>query len=1682
MTITFLFSQFVIHFNPQPRPQVSVKSSTGRADRLLHDLAASLAEDNISLRRPGLGAVGSKEGTIYDAKCVERMDVESLSDLAVRSEDDHKHCLEEDGQLVCSNEGVPLVDQAECDWETEEEAFEEEITGHVNTATQLGVSYDLDNSVPDMNNAEEVHDSTDLSAENYHSCHFSGLGEAFHKRELECTDISFKDQDFATIDENATFIVNDFEETDELEWNEFTACQKMSETKVIRQLAEVRSKTENLHVVDMEYSSENTSPDVSQSRKVFCYPGDSNYTRKEIDDVEDTNCNVGDISFTDSGSELHDTEPISCCDESSHLTDNLKQGAYNVAIKTFELASNSLNNAGSCPLDTKPSVCKIEVGSISNKRMKLGSSNMAVHNYDNNLGRKLGVFKTKEIGAFYTEQELSSSSSSFPDISPGEGNQEIKELGKEASFLKRCDYNTQEIDDKRDGKVEGNSETQITRELDDALSDARYQEKDVLPTGEVTPGESCHGIENSHVYTLNPEGSKMKDAKLSANNREEVIVVGSTGDMQKEVSNREGISCVCQTEEVHRTEDDVKVISTVPVVSDTDEGIWRKKEGKISNNSKNERQSEQSADFDENDQVEIRGDNASDAMYNNKGIEDSLSNTADTASNSKNGRYVMKTEDEDLLRREITDNTRFVGILFRDECIREDRDCYTSNNDHKCNDERQVFANNDGDSVMQKGFDLLSKALGEVNGHVTQQKMGLSVSTPDSKVKKSDQGANKGDINMSSTKNLDLNIDSCVMDHGDVITEEFFKTAVASHATYKRKKKLNTNDAHLSANVPEKKDTSKTFDAGLDGAGTSCTNEQGMQNGHHLVHENFEQVDMEISDDEHQLQSSCNSAVRVDDKDSARYIDVSTPYSPSSPTWKSDDHCSPPAPKDDSSPYSPSHPTNVSEGDLEHNNPAKELCYDEQECEPREDCTERREEISTDGCENCFMCSEVGKKERNANITPINQIMNSNGGGATSGDSTSTKSTSGSLYHVPLVKGTVSVDMPVGDLAQGEKNDNECSKDCSKDCSSAASVDNSVADGSIKDAQKPLMRCPTRSQSLPSFASVTPKPKVEYITATKTKQFPIESGSQNKIQIFHDKTVPKLPSLDQAPGNQSAFVGPTTESQNGERLSVSEVELRSFSKVSSGVDSLLTERYYSSDPALKQNEATPVCNLAEDHRVKEAVHGSVRVSPTSLTVASHVNLHSANDEKSVDKETNNNQNGKKCHGIPSTSKTSNTVNGVFLLSSVSKTTTKYSQAPLKSRLKKSRGATIPRTRNKINELPVNCSFSAEKIGPVRVPVTSEKTENGPLSFTFGNDSSQAPLLENETCTEGPGPDDNGGKAAGELDKESSCSASERSPQKLNSSSGLANKRRHIGTSNEASHTCKVPRKPLRLIIPTNQVPGRGGKKTVHPGRKYTKSTHSCTITSADLDLVSGSNGLERNQSNNSVTEDILVVTDSGNLNGNKMTTLASPSAMTNPSPTRSYKTTLPRRSKCMGKNSFLKVSRCDLKFASGDSLSLHEHNTGSEVRLKDNKPDDVDGELLTFSSPQSNCTNDSDSAVLCQSDGISLATINMSPLSEHLVKLNQHNPTFPTEKESVKAKGDSADCKASCIAKESDWIASKMERLRKKKEEIEQVTTIYATFLLEIFSLFFSSKEISRLFFVSTWLGTVTHPTRPLSS
>ena len=814
------------------------------------------------MRRPE-----TEEGTSNDTSSVAPKSVESARGRAVRS---HGYSAQikgshsnKDLQSVGTDEGVAFSKETESGGHAVEEASHGQMTSLENSATQLAVSCFGDNSVQDSpNKLREVYDNTDLPAENLYdadTCLNARNCSASPRMKLKPFNLSSEDHDFTTIEKNGTFIVDDFEKTNKLELNETTASTKTSELTSVGQLEQANSKTESFLAVDMKFSSDDTSPGVLQPNKTFCYAGNLNYIENETVNTKENENSIK---------------------KASHCVT-----ADKIEIKTSEAGNIRMKNTGSHLLYTEPSIYATEVSQRGSDTLKLGGCKMVERNYDCSLKRTVAPVKKERIDDICTEQELVNFRSSCAAVVPGNGKQEIgktqnDQRSDEAYVGIHFGSSPRDIKDKEHAIVNINSRMQIVNELDDALCDASYQEKKILHTGEshaeVMQVDFGHDNEDSHVYKARREECNIKDAKMYTSNMAEINAVESIDGTEQEGNNGEGIGSVYEDkEEAYGTGQEVNNGSIVSAFNDMKKELYNTAKGKNVNYLKNGGQSEESAEFDDNERRgKIYGEIIEDCLHNNEDSEDSQ-RKGNMESKSENGRIDAFDPEQDVYGRESNDVTSCVDNAFQERRVREGTVSDRSNKDQECDDEELVFNNTESECVTLKGLRSPRQKSRECNGYVTQQEMHSSQQLYlGGNAKKDSHATNNGALNMSSTEDKGLKKESYNLD------DAYASKVNKAHERFKIK------DPSLDVNPQEKIENSKTAEADVGvtetrycsfpskvpcqsktvvthsphipgGANMSstlshntCLRDQNVQHSQHLVPENFDNVDMEISSDE----------------------------------------------------------------------------------------------------------------------------------------------------------------------------------------------------------------------------------------------------------------------------------------------------------------------------------------------------------------------------------------------------------------------------------------------------------------------------------------------------------------------------------------------------------------------------------------------------------------------------------------------------------------------------------------------------------------------------------------------------------------------------------------------------------------------------------------------------------------
>ncbi|KAL9959542.1 hypothetical protein ACROYT_G032873 [Oculina patagonica] len=763
---------------------------------------------------------------------------------------------------------------------------------------------------------------------------------------------------------------------------------------------------------------------------------------------------------------------------------------------------------------------------------------------------------------------------------------------------------------------------------------------------------------------------------------------------------------------------------------------------------------------------------------------------------------------------------------------------------------------------------------------------------------------------------------------------------------------------------------------------------KGSQNS---VAEDFDHVDMEISSDEERKDHFTGPPILVDTNTIEN--DGCRPYSPGSPTWRSDELRSP-IPKDDTSLYSPSHPTNVSEGDVELSTTTEDVSYESDKRECDTSICDTMEVVYPDVRKNNLRGRNADKEAEGSHF---NQTINSNSIGTTT-SSFRLSSSPKSGVELNQADNFIDVNMPNKDLTQnrdvtsGGKNGESGVKD-SEVCS-----DNSATEGSGKESHKHLSRCQKRTQSLPVSVSMDTKPKVVYVTATKTHDVYTDSGAQHKPRIFYAtnnyKTAwpPRSRSLDTALGKswplgENSLLGFKNTTKHCEQqppfqtISAAEFNKKKEEKGPDGhFKPLIADGSFLSNAPLETRKVS----------AQDGDQGALKIGTTSNSAR----LDGINVLLAVEGLDN-------CTDCGVTGCTSSVDKEPVVPCS----NTDGDTIPVGSALenKRSLGIQAP-SESRQKDWPTEQSFSSEQAPsqitgreisyvsdiscePGEISVTSELTEKRVLASARGSCRFglcvEGTLLPKSSAQE----ENTVSTEKGENQKDvSSENLSEIQKHVLphetvqvlpDSAPRPSYKRTHHDSAREASRPCKVPRKPLKLFIPTTPLSNRGVKRTSRPAylEKYSKkiSTSTCTVTRSSADMCPEKRPIS------SMQGDGLAM--SGLFSGDKDTMITA-------------------------------------KDSNNENVGLVCTLSPTTSRMNGNE---------SYSPSITDCL-----PPICE-------TGNTSPLTPHLSPCNQTPTVQSCNNMEHTASGVAMDGRASRSAKDSKWVALKMKRLQKKKEEIEQV-------------------------------------------
>lgn len=320
----------------KPTDEESEKSNTRRTDRLLSDLAASLAEDNISLKRPDSSLVVSKEGSLNGVVSYKGKGSKGAESPFALSKDDSVNHIKEDTEEACQGN----------------------VSVNMDTTTVLGVSSLEGNSVEDVEVSKECHDSVKLPRENLLD---EKQGTPSAEGVLVTVNLSSQDCFLTAGDKDGAFVKDQIERFDNADLSAIEASNKRSDMTFVMQLEEANRENENFHV-DMEFSSDDTSPNGVPTGEMFRFPNKFNNTG---------NCVGKDIGLTDNGSGLLKTEVSeyvvdTVCNES----DNRKgiTGRKTEGKCVFTVANDEIENRTCTEADGRKNLDSVELSTNDIRR------------------------------------------------------------------------------------------------------------------------------------------------------------------------------------------------------------------------------------------------------------------------------------------------------------------------------------------------------------------------------------------------------------------------------------------------------------------------------------------------------------------------------------------------------------------------------------------------------------------------------------------------------------------------------------------------------------------------------------------------------------------------------------------------------------------------------------------------------------------------------------------------------------------------------------------------------------------------------------------------------------------------------------------------------------------------------------------------------------------------------------------------------------------------------------------------------------------------------------------------------------------------------------------------------------------------------------------------------------------
>ena len=1576
---------------PQQREHVTDYSIKKRADRLLNDVAVTLTECKIPLRRPERKEASSIEGTYKSSN------VTSVALKGGKSEGESDRVEHAKPVATKNLQSFDTLKVDRCSNETPVEGWtvggtpEENITTRDYNASHLAVPCCEDSSDQDMSEVEEDYSSVDLSKENLD-----------YVEKNARTEVSTENRDFGYVKKNWPYIKDNLERTDRVEvhesnfqrsskdhmanfeeeensmqddctkdkpkttnepteklthnfdfalsqspltenkiYTENDTCNEIMSTSLQHIRKEISSGEENTPKLDLAQEkwlsvdfgvyeeSKNHLGKSNNSLTKVRRGSDGNVYHKNLQkSVQQTSCSCQEetspvVRLPNKvfcyPVELNNTEnAVTEGGEEDHITERGSLDVTKADRKTSELSNDVLSFSSTRPEVPPPEidVCRIVRNA---EALKQGSYNTEESNCKNSGILAACTMEKVQVDATHTEQERYVSEREYRIHSLG------VHFKKEVCKVECCEISPQYIEGDSEVMTKVRSALLAVNEFEDDVSFFRCQEVTytkeevyIHEGAKVTQREVYDNRDIVHVCNSRSEECQGKDADFVVTNRmTEQVCVASVNDTQQDLPGTVSVGEDNPGREDANTED--------VVVDATD----AEKEPCAVESS-------------------VRGDDNSNNVWNWK---DKKHNSENAGFNTFNTEKVCDTESNDFTSgfNDAIQRSYKVGVI-KEEGKHDEKEHKVYNMVDGCVTQQEVSCSSDGNLSDNTRNENHTEINGDVNETDTDQEC-RHVDTNSYNMADAQEQQETRSIANNRTKNGRLKFSSKEVQLSEIVSKGKLGDIGTCYSGWTGLEPCNSSAAQAQYSTTDVNGTKSSAPSFI------ISNVNSQLKEHHLVTDDFEHVDMEISSEEDRQDHSIGSSICVNTSTSSIENDGCKLYSPSSPTWTSDEHRSP-RPKDDTSPYSPSHPTNASEVDVE-------VCITSEDVS----CQGGERETKAPICGAIkVVCPEVRKNNsrfaaEEEEVLNFKQMIKGDNMNDTTPRSSrysrSPKSGAILFQSVALTKDFVDGNLPAKDLMENrilttsDENRNSVAKD-SEVCSDTSST----SDEADKQNTKPLLRSKKRAKSLPVTVSLDAKPKVVYVTAAKTYDFDTNRGAQHKPRILYatnDKSAGPVRSLslDTALGKG----WPLCENSNNRPVDYDQkskfvvVETNSTFEVEKGkdgrdtdghVEPMLPDGSFISNVPLKTTKCAAHVN---DDDLEVVKINSTRKSARSREKPDNCTDCVTSGESSVGKEPippscNAHQDTFPSRSLPKS-------DGLLVIQPPS--ALRQNHEPNEHCLSTDQ-IPIQLAESETNWKRSNVSNRSETPG-------TTVTENSDFGFSDQETSmSKSSVKPGSTVLQVEGEHENDAECLREIQQLVLPLGNEQTLS--NSISCSANKRTHPDSTGEAPRPCKVPRKPLKLIIPTTPLFDHDIKRTSQPAQrgKCYKKTSTSTVTRASVNVGTESNSLKVLQG------DVSAISE---FSGDK-----------------------------------------DTVMTEKDTYSENVGLAGSSSPALSGAPAITD------------CLHPT-----CETGNTSPFTVDSPPCKTP----NENNNIMETKANS-------------CSGKESEWIALRMERLEKKKAEIEQVT------------------------------------------